>query len=101
MEITPETVEVSIPRWRRFLDFFQPEDNILVEWRSPDSEHVQLFKGLQEFEPARNATFVVRGKPAYCDYVVRELAAKGTITDKRNGNLWIGFWMRRSIATKQ
>lgn len=94
--ITPDSVRVSLPFVSRFADFFRTDEQIAVEWISPELKNVSLFTDLFRYDKSVIETFTIRGKPAYCAAVLTELASHGTILDKRPQNASVKFWIHLS-----
>lgn len=94
--ITHTNVNLPVSLTIRIADFFQAEEQIAVEWLSPEKKEVTLFSGLYSYEKGASETFIVRGKPGYCTAVLKELGTHGTIIDKRPQNSSVKFWIHLS-----
>lgn len=92
-QITSSTIKLSIPFATRLTDLLQPEEQIVVEWVSPESEKVSLFAGLYEYEKNATETFTIKGKPGFCSLILSELNHHGSVIDKRPQNPSVKFWI--------
>ncbi|MBL7959177.1 hypothetical protein JNL27_02955 [bacterium] len=94
--ITNSFITVNLPFITRLSDVFQAEEQIAVEWISPEDNRVSLFDGLYEYEQNTSETFTIRGKPGFCSAVTEELDKHGRIVDKRPQNPSVKFWIHLS-----
>lgn len=91
--IYSSSVKVIIPLRVQLGDFFQPDEQLAVEWISSEFQDVSLFSGLLHYTKNTGETFVIRGKPGYCSAVLAELNMHGIIVDKRPQNPSVKFWV--------
>jgi hypothetical protein len=77
-------IKVRIPFFTRVADLFRPEEEIKVEWTSPDysKTNVSLFWGLisWESEKGERKTFVIQGKKGFCSAVMKNLKDNAQVT---------------------
>lgn len=94
--ITPSTFKVHLSFLTRLFDTFQPEEQIAVEWISPENDGASLFDGRYKYGKNVSETFMIRGKPGFCSAVTAELGKHGRVVDKRPQNASVKFWIHLS-----
>ncbi|RCK78873.1 MAG: hypothetical protein OZSIB_1023 [Candidatus Ozemobacter sibiricus] len=71
--------QVQVSLLTRVLDFFRAEDEVRVEWTSPEYERVDVLWGLLRWEKGERRTIVIRGKPGFCAAVLADLQRQGQL----------------------
>jgi hypothetical protein len=76
--ITKEIVrDAAIPIIIKFLDIFRKDEEILIEWTSPDAVRITILWGAIKLEKGERKIFTVKGKPGFVQTVLRDLQKKG------------------------
>ncbi len=70
--------DVAVPLMEKFLDIFRKDEEILIEWTSPNYTRTSMLWGLWETEKGERKTFRVKGKPGFVQAVLRELNDNGS-----------------------
>lgn len=76
---TFDAANIILPFAQRFVDMFKPDEEICIEWTSPQFERRSYLWGLFVAERGERRSFVVRGKPGFCKAVLQELQTNGTV----------------------
>ncbi len=71
--------QVQISSLSGFLKKQPPEEEIKLEWTSPNYEKVEMFGGLYRSEKGERKTIIIRGKKGFCESVVSQLSTNGNI----------------------
>uniref|UniRef100_A0A831XFF7 Uncharacterized protein n=1 Tax=Geobacter metallireducens TaxID=28232 RepID=A0A831XFF7_GEOME len=80
--LTPATIPAALEGlglFTKIADAFRPEEQLKIEWTSPDYEKISILWGLFKRERGQRMTFEIKGKPGFCAAVVRELSSTGNI----------------------
>jgi len=82
--ITKQTVgDVSVPLTAKLLDLVRSDQELVIEWTAPNYRRIELLWGLFRYESGERRTLTIKGKPGYCDAVIKELRANGTVESRR------------------
>ena len=80
--LTPATIPAALEGigfFTKIADAFRPEEQVKIEWTSPDYEKFSILWGLVKYERGQRMTFEIKGKPGFCAAVVRELSSTGNL----------------------
>ena len=73
----------SVPLLTRLADAFKAEEEILIEWTSPNYVKVEIFFGFVRYERGERCTFRIRGKPGFAAEAIKHLSSQGTILERK------------------
>jgi hypothetical protein len=75
---------LPVPLWTKFVDVFRVEEEILIEWTSPNYQKIELLGGLVLFEQGERRTLRIRGKPGFIAEALKHLSQQGTIRARKS-----------------
>lgn len=73
-----------VPLWTKFVDVFREEEEILIEWTSPNYQKIEILGGLVLFEQGERRTFRIRGKPGFIAEAIKHFSQQGTIRARKS-----------------
>jgi len=84
--ILSSLIEHSFPvsLWTKFVDVFRVEEEILIEWTSPEYRKIEILGGLVLFEQGERRTLRIRGKPGFIAEAIKYFSQQGTIRARKS-----------------
>lgn len=71
--LTPQTMTIALGLIDKFMDNFRADEQIILEYTSPDYERVTILWGLFEWEQGCRKTITIQGPKGFCNAVLKEL----------------------------
>lgn len=74
---TLAAANITLPFVQRISDMFKPEGEMVIEWTSPEYMEIQIFGEFLKFKRGERRSFIIRGKPHFCQAVLQEIQING------------------------